>query len=167
MRPLIDCARTDVHAFAREHTPEIAWDASNDDLRFERTRVRKVLLPALRDQDPALEAHLAHLADEARECAAFLDGAAQGLLMQARIDPETLSISAFHGAAPALCRAALRAWLGEQVGPIGAAQLRQVMETCRRGRGEVWLSAQHRVVAGSDGTLRLQLRVDGGSPTAP
>jgi tRNA(Ile)-lysidine synthase len=62
VRPLLGVSREAVREYLRRHG--LAWreDASNDDPRFLRNRVRKELLPLLRDLSPAVEGHLVRLA---------------------------------------------------------------------------------------------------------
>jgi tRNA(Ile)-lysidine synthase len=70
IRPLIDCARAEVHAFAlscaQKHGAALARDASNHDPSFTRVRVRSELLEWLTREDPQIVGHLAALADDAR-----------------------------------------------------------------------------------------------------
>jgi tRNA(Ile)-lysidine synthase len=155
IRPLIDCSREQVQQFAREHCPEVAWDQSNFDQRFERVRIRTHLLPALAVEDRAVVRHLAALADDARACARLIDTLAIALLENARLDSETLRISTLLQQTSVLRRAALRLWLLRALGtPPGRAELIQLDRTLSSGRGEVWVSAGHRVRAEQD-ELRL------------
>ena len=68
IRPLIDVTRQDVEAFLRARN--IAWreDATNQDLRYARNRIRHQLLPGLaRDWNPQIADSLAKLAALAYE----------------------------------------------------------------------------------------------------
>jgi hypoxanthine phosphoribosyltransferase len=80
VRPLlaVDRERTAAHCRARG----IAWreDASNEDRRFARARVRADLLPALRALHPAAEANVQRTARLLREEAAVLDAAVDSVL---------------------------------------------------------------------------------------
>ncbi len=146
VRPLIDCDRAEVHAFAREHCPTIAWDDSNRDARFERVRVRETVLPALRLEDPAVVGHLAELADDARELWEALAPAATEVLAEAREDLETIRVSVLCAEPPAVRRFALRLWVHAVTGGLlGRAQLDQVEHCLSRG-GEIWLGDRWRVV---------------------
>ena len=166
MRPLLDASRQDAHAFALAHAPEIAWDSSNDNPRFERTRARQVLLPALRVEDPAIELHLARLADEARALSAWADEAAERALQDMLIAPESLSITALMALPEALRAAVLRAFLGRHLRPISGSQLRDTLEACGNGHGEVWLSAELAAVVESAGVLRVGRRTDSKSESS-
>lgn len=84
VRPLIDCARADVHAYARTAELPHAHDPSNSERRFLRVRVREQLLPLLEREDPQVVRHVADLADDARDAAALLRSLAQ----QARVRME-------------------------------------------------------------------------------
>ena len=87
IRPLIDCRRADVAAFAMQHCAELARDPSNDDPRHERVRVRKQLLPLLEGEDASLTHHLADLADDARAASAAIAAAASAWLSEAAPEP--------------------------------------------------------------------------------
>ena len=62
-RPLLRASRADVEAHAARHGLAFAQDPSNENPRFARVRVRRELLPLLRDLDPRIVDHLAALAD--------------------------------------------------------------------------------------------------------
>ncbi len=139
VRPLLDCSRAAVHQFAEAHFSEIARDSSNDQLRFERVRVRQQLLPTLLGYDASVVSHLAELADDARACIELLDKVAAKLLQQALITPETLRISVLREAEPVLRRAALRHWLVGLRATPGRSHLVELDHCIVHGRGEVWL----------------------------
>jgi tRNA(Ile)-lysidine synthase len=68
IRPMLDVTRAEVEEFLR--TRGIVWreDASNQDARFARNRIRHNLLPHLaREWNPRIARTLSHLADLARE----------------------------------------------------------------------------------------------------
>lgn len=174
IRPLIDCDRTQVHQLARASFAEIALDPSNQDLRFERVRIRAHVLPVLLAEDPRLVRHLADLADEAREVRSPLRAAAVGLVERARVpgaEAESLRISVLADRPAQLRRAALREWL-EQLGiaPLARAHLLELDHALLERRGHVWLpkAANVRVVDTEQGAcLRLVLpRMDGPFRTA-
>lgn len=158
IRPLLDVTRADAHAFARARFAQIASDPSNADPRFTRVRVRKDVLPVLEREDSRLRAHLAQLADDAREHAALADRAAEELLRRARSGPETLEIAALRAAAGVVRRAALRLWLAEQARPLSHSQLGELDDACLRGRGEIWLGAGIAVHAEAGSVLRVCVR---------
>ncbi len=139
MRPLIDCDRAKVHAFARARFPRIAEDPSNRDARFERVRIRHRLLPALAEEDPGVVGHLAALADEARERAASVIYRASALLDRARGPGGGLLPEALAGADPAARRAALRMWLRERAGVEAGRRHLDQIERALGGKGEIWL----------------------------
>ncbi len=158
IRPLIDAPRRDVHAFARAHFPQIAWDPTNLDPQFTRVRVRESLIPMLEREDPALSEHLSDLADDAREHSEFVEKQGLSLLGRARVDSETLAISALLEAPGVLRRAALRAFLTEHELPAGRAHLSDLDAACGHGRGEVWLNAAFCMRVENGGILRLRAR---------
>lgn len=65
LRPLLRATRADVTLHLTRHKIPFAIDPSNADPRFVRVRVRRELLPLLRELDPRVVEHLSAIADEA------------------------------------------------------------------------------------------------------
>src|SRR5439155_16357694 len=61
IRPLLEVTREETRAYCAAR--RLAWtdDPSNEDLRFARARVRREVLPALRELNPALERTIAEI----------------------------------------------------------------------------------------------------------
>ncbi len=76
VRPLIRIRRHEVEAYLE--AAGLTWrdDPTNLETHFLRNRIRRELLPALRDLQPRVVEHLGDLADLLREENAFLDGLA-------------------------------------------------------------------------------------------
>jgi tRNA(Ile)-lysidine synthase len=140
VRPLIDCMRADVRAFADRCCPRLAVDASNADPRFERVRVRERIMPVFVAEDPAIVEHLAELADDARELFDALAPGARGLLATALESHEIARVSALRPAPAAVRRLAVRLWVQDVTGmPIGRSVVDQIDHALARG-GEVWIA---------------------------
>jgi tRNA(Ile)-lysidine synthase len=73
LRPLLGVSREQTAGYCRERTLDWREDASNEDERFARTRVRHGLLPALRAVHPAAEANVLRTAALLREETELLD----------------------------------------------------------------------------------------------
>lgn len=69
LRPLVRASREDVLRHLERRRISFAEDPSNLDTRFARVRVRREILPALRELSPSIDATLADLADELRALA--------------------------------------------------------------------------------------------------
>jgi len=112
VRPLLHATREDTRAWCRHRG--LAWreDASNEDLRFARARVRHDLLPALRSVGPAPERTIVETALLMREEAEVLDEAVAGALASLGGGP-AVALTDMRALAPALGRLVLRA-LAEQ-----------------------------------------------------
>lgn len=72
LRPLLGVRRAALVAYLKQKGQPFVDDPSNDNRRFKRVRVRK-LLAELSAEDPQLVRHLAELASDAAEVAAHLD----------------------------------------------------------------------------------------------
>ena len=73
IRPLLDCRRPDVRAYAEARALPFVDDPSNHQRAFERVRIRHEVLPTLEAEDPRVVEHLCALSDEAAELNAYLD----------------------------------------------------------------------------------------------
>ena len=102
-RPLLDIARSEIETYlSRLHlTPR--RDATNDDPRFTRNRLRQQLLPAIDAFDPAARELLARTADILSEEDRFLDAQVAGLADDIAKDRD-----AFAQLPPALQRRVIR-----------------------------------------------------------
>ena len=95
VRPLLDCTRTELEAYAREHGLLWVEDDSNIDPRYTRNALRLDVLPAIARHLPNYREHLIGCAQRMAEAAdlldelAELDGAAAGL--PNRLDCEILN----------------------------------------------------------------------------
>ena len=146
VRPLIDCQRQAAQQYARELFGEgIARDPSNQDPRFERVRVRTQLLPALKQEDPRIIAHLADLADEARQAVNYLDCRAAEELTKLAPYEHRLPLAVLRELPAALLPALLRAWLVHATSEEPSRSHLNQLLACMSGRGEVWLAAGWRV----------------------
>jgi tRNA(Ile)-lysidine synthase len=143
VRPLLDCARADVHAFAARHAPRVAKDPSNGDPRFQRVRLRSQVLPPLVAENPELPARLAALADDARALRAALVPGVASLLERSSKPGGIIDVSSWRGEHEAVRRLALRTHLEGRLGaPLTRAHLTQIDSAIARGAvAEVWLPA--------------------------
>jgi tRNA(Ile)-lysidine synthase len=164
MRPLIDCRRADVHAFAARHCARCAHDASNEVRHFGRVRVRQDLLPLLEREDRAVVQHLSDLADDARAAALALLREAETLLDASLQGDGSIDVSTWVTIPSAVRRGALRRWLARCAAiEVGRAQL-VLLERALFAPAEVWLSAGW--VARSRGDGRVSLTRDPATSTA-
>ncbi len=83
IRPLRFAQRQETVAYCESCGLETLMDPGNDDLRFARVRMRKVIVPELYQINQAVEANVDRLASLADEEDRFLDGAAAAALEQA------------------------------------------------------------------------------------
>jgi tRNA(Ile)-lysidine synthase len=157
IRPLIDCDRAEVRAFAERHAPRVARDASNADPRFQRVRLRSRIMPALMAENVDLVARLCALADDARALRGALGPATEALLERSSKAGGIIDVSSWRAEPEAIRRLALRASLEPRVGaPLSRAHLTQLDAAIASGApAEVWLPRDVSAVLKRDGTLRL------------
>ncbi|MFP6848894.1 MAG: tRNA lysidine(34) synthetase TilS [Pseudomonas sp.] len=118
LRPLLNCSRAELLAYADEH--QLAWveDPSNTDERFSRNYLRRQVLPVLLNRWPQALASLSRSAAHLCEAGQLLDELAQQDLASAEVLPEfawlplpNLGLSVLHGLSESRQRNALRYWL--------------------------------------------------------
>lgn len=118
LRPLLQCSRAELQAYADTH--QLSWvdDPSNADERFSRNYLRQQILPALTRRWPQAAANMARSAEHLSEAALLLDELAQQDLLQAQAPADYAWLQLPRLALPALRelseprqRNALRYWL--------------------------------------------------------
>lgn len=172
VRPLIDCRRADVHAYAATLAVPIAIDPSNQDPAFTRVRVRSELVPALLREDPQVLSHLAALADDARDALAVIEPLAGQLA--ARITATHRPFGASSAGEPggmfdlsclaeqprALRRLALKVWLTAIIGSRSLSRVHiEALDLAIENGGEVWLPNGWSALGTGDG--HLSVTIDG------
>jgi tRNA(Ile)-lysidine synthase len=143
VRPLLDCSRAEVRAYAASRGLRFREDASNLDTSVPRNRLRHEVLPALLRVSPRAIAALERAAAIAREDADYLDEVARGAFQRLVREAEReVSIDALGLCAepPAVARrvaaAALRRFAGSRF--VAAGHIEAVLDLGlargRRGR---------------------------------
>jgi tRNA(Ile)-lysidine synthase len=113
IRPLIDCARAEVHAYVRARGLAHVSDPSNVDRRYLRARIREGLLPALQAENPRIVEALCALSDDARAAAALIERDAERVLLACGVNARAL-----REESPAARRWALRQWAEREHGIV-------------------------------------------------
>ena len=105
IRPLLDLSRADLEDYCREHDLQPRYDASNDDQRYTRNRLRHDLIPHLRDLSPQIDRRLLQLAEIAAVEDDYLTAALQ-MAVESQVkrtaDRVSLSRAVFASLHPAL-----------------------------------------------------------------
>jgi len=117
-RPWLDTPRAAIDAYLRRHRLAHVDDSSNDDERFARGRLRRLVWPALLGAFPDAETTLARAAERAAADAAVLaemaaaDLRTVGAGAGTDADARALSVAAWSALSSARRASVLRAWLG-------------------------------------------------------
>ena len=118
VRPLLNCSRDELLAYAREHGLTWVEDPSNSDERFSRNYLRRQVLPALLGRWPQASANMARSAAHLGEAGQLLDELAQQDVAAAEMPGEfawlhlpSLALPALRGLSEPRQRNALRYWL--------------------------------------------------------
>jgi tRNA(Ile)-lysidine synthase len=109
-RPWLDQPREAIEAYVRRHRLTFVDDASNDDPRFARNRLRWAVWPALTRAFPDAEQQLHAASRRAHEAAACLDELARADLAAASADG-ALQVAPWLALSPARRTGLLRHWL--------------------------------------------------------
>lgn len=120
VRPLLRWAkREDTENFCRESGVEFRYDTMNEDMSFKRVRVRKMLLPMLKEFNPKIVETLANTASLMSEAASGPSLSLNGL-------PVELSIRELKPLSPQDLHQTLRFWLKTQRGSLRSVTLRHI-----------------------------------------
>lgn len=133
VRPLLGATREETRAYCR--TRGLAWreDASNEDPRFSRARVRGEVLPAMRTLSPAVERTVGETARLLRDEAEVLDGVVADAIAGLGGGP-AVELSALGGLPVAVARLVLRSLAEEAFGGDYALSRAQVDAVIGQGR---------------------------------
>ncbi|PJE43282.1 MAG: tRNA lysidine(34) synthetase TilS [Pseudomonas sp.] len=118
VRPLLNCSRDELLAYAREHKLTWVEDPSNTDERFSRNYLRRQVLPVLLSRWPQAATNMARSAAHLSESAQLLDELAQQDIAAARVSAEfawlrlpNLALPTLRSLSEPRQRNALRYWL--------------------------------------------------------
>ncbi|SED65663.1 tRNA lysidine(34) synthetase TilS [Pseudomonas anguilliseptica] len=118
VRPLLNCSRDELLAYAREHKLSWVEDPSNADERFSRNYLRRQVIPALLSRWPRASVSMARSAAHLSEAAQLLDELAQQDMATAQVSAEfawlplpSLALPALRSLSEPRQRNALRYWL--------------------------------------------------------
>jgi tRNA(Ile)-lysidine synthase len=123
-RPLLRWAkREDTENYCREMGVEFRYDTMNEDMSFKRVRVRKMLLPMLKEFNPKIVETLAKTAELMAEQLGTPSptGPDDGRQM-----PKELSIQELSRLEPPQLRQTLRSWLGQHRGGLRSVGLKHI-----------------------------------------
>jgi tRNA(Ile)-lysidine synthase len=130
VRPLLNWAyRKDTERFCRDHRIKFRVDEMNEDERFARVKVRKQLLPNLKEFNPKIVETLCQTAATLRADAEMLSVAAKGRYEELRNADGTLSQKALLEVPEILRSRLVRQWLSEAfpgLRQIGSTHIRAV-----------------------------------------
>jgi len=134
VRPLLDATREETRAYCRSRG--LAWreDASNEDPRFARARVRGDILPALRTLSPAAERTVGETARLLRDEAEVLDGVVSDALAGLGGGP-VVELSGLDALPTGVVRLLLRSLAEEAFGGDYSLSRAQVDAVLGLGRG--------------------------------
>ena len=156
VRPLLGITREQTGAYCAARGLTWADDASNEDPRFARARVRHGLVPALRSVHPAAEANVARTALLLREESALLDA----LVEEELAGRDTIEVIRLKQLPTALARMVLVRLAEHATGryvPQAGARLDELLELGRRAtrtRAELHVGSGAGAVI-EDGVLRM------------
>jgi tRNA(Ile)-lysidine synthase len=121
VRPLLSWARReDTENFCHQNEIEFCFDAMNENLRFQRVRIRKILLPLLKDFNPKIVENLARTAEFLRGDFTKNFGAEELFLK------ENLALKDLRNLPKPQLYRGLRAWLENLRGDLRGLELKHI-----------------------------------------
>ncbi|MGB5698109.1 MAG: tRNA lysidine(34) synthetase TilS [Polyangiales bacterium] len=113
IRPLFDCRRSDVRAYAVGQRLPFVDDPSNHQRAYERVRIRHEVLPVLEAEDPRVVEHLCALSEETAELNAYVDA---NLPELPPTGDRIVAVETVDEIVPALRIRWLRTWIARETG---------------------------------------------------
>lgn len=128
VRPLLNYARReDTENFCLLNKIEFRYDSMNEDLKFNRVRIRKILLPMLKDFNPKIIETLAKTAEMLRDDAEHLAFNIQNKASEKEESKaEELAIKELKDVFPSMRRFILREWLKTNRGNLRGLELKHI-----------------------------------------
>lgn len=136
IRPLLNWAkREDTENFCHLNKIEFRYDAMNEDLTFNRVRIRKILLPMLKEFNPKIVETLAQTSGLLRESAEQLAVSGKQVVFERRVEEQNskivnqnaeLPLKNLTDVFPAMRRTILRDWLRDNRGNLRRLQLKHI-----------------------------------------
>ena len=154
VRPLIDCRRSEVLAYATERGLSFVTDPSNHQRAFERVRIRHEVLPVLLTEDPRVVEHLCALSDEAAELNAYVDETTPALPPSGE---RAVSVERLTELPAPVQICWLRGWIARETGLTPGRSHLTELGRLLTGRGEVLLGSGWSVRR-AGGRLSLEYR---------
>lgn len=134
-RPWLDLPREAIEAYVRRHRLSFVDDASNDDDRFARNRLRRQVWPALAQAFPAAEAHLVASARRAAESAAALAELAAQDAHTVLMPDGSLDVASWKTLSAARRALLLRRWLAVAAGGAPDSLVQRLLAELPAARG--------------------------------
>jgi tRNA(Ile)-lysidine synthase len=136
IRPFINVSRSQIEAYVQGEGITCVSDASNEDTRFMRNRIRKQLLPMLAaSYNPRIKEHLNQLACVMRMEETWLEGVVaeqyEKMLMDREHGRITLSLDRLRQSHPALARRLVRMALRNLTGTLQRIGYDHIQAVCR------------------------------------
>jgi tRNA(Ile)-lysidine synthase len=161
VRPFLQIERAVIDAHVAAHALPVWCDPMNDDRRIARVRVRHEILPALRRENPQLDAALVRLARSAAEWLAVIDGLARPF---ARFPIQAVALAA---QLPAVRKRALSIALEIAGLDYDAVHLEQLdRAVLAPAQGQISIDVRGGSIVRTYGVLSVRAPVAPGSPSA-
>jgi len=165
IRPLIEVSRETIIGFLRARNLSWTEDETNVSGDYLRNRIRRELMPALKEYNPNLVATLVRTAQACREMSDLLDGEAAGMLAKCRIGKREVFIprKLLKDEHPARAMALIEAAINEVKGSLWAVRSdhrRAILEAARTSG-----TAQIILPGGFEANIGKDVRV--GGPHSP
>lgn len=162
IRPLLECTRADLELFRERYAIPAIFDSTNDDVSYTRNRLRKEIVPGLREISPAPERAVSRMTAALRRDAELLDRLAEDARRRAE-SPEGLDRSMLADEPDAVVlRVLLRYWKDAvpTLDSYESVHLDALLRLLRDGRDRTHLSLPHSTAELRNGRLSIGARSD-------
>ena len=128
LRPLLDCSRKQLEAYAKQHHLQWIEDESNGDTQFNRNFIRHEVLPALQKRYPAIAQTLSRSAENLAEASDLLDDLAQ-IDTNHCVENQSINLTILRDLSQARQANVMRWWLAQNnVNMPSTQQMQQMLQ---------------------------------------
>ncbi len=136
MRPLLDCSRKQLEAYAKQHHLQWIEDESNGDTQFNRNFIRHEVLPALQKRYPAIAQTLSRSAENLAEASDLLDDLAQ-IDANHCVENQSINLAILRDLSQVRQANVMRWWLAQNsLNMPSAQQMQQILQQLLQAKSD-------------------------------
>ena len=154
IRPLLYCERSEIEEYCYEHGLSFVTDSSNLSLDFTRNKIRRTLLPLIKEINPSFDATVTRTCEILKEDSDFLEQSVTEIARKCSFDNGIKVESLIKYQKPLLTRIIMQFLSHNNISPSNR-MVSQILELIEIGKGKINLQ-KHKFALIDDGILEIQ-----------